>query len=59
LLAGGIGPANARAAAAVGAYAIDVGSSTDALPGVKSERKIRALFEALRPDSRQEQRLCA
>jgi indole-3-glycerol phosphate synthase/phosphoribosylanthranilate isomerase len=59
LLAGGIGAANARAAAAVGAYAIDVGSSTDALPGVKSERKIRALFEALRPDSKQEQRLCA
>ena len=59
LLAGGIGASNVRQAASVGAYAIDVGSSTDALPGVKSERKIRALFEALRPDSKQEQRLCA
>jgi indole-3-glycerol phosphate synthase/phosphoribosylanthranilate isomerase len=59
LVAGGIGPANARAAARLGAYAIDVGSSTDAVPGVKSPEKIRALFESLRPQSRQENRLCA
>lgn len=59
LLAGGIGPANARSAAAMGAYAIDVGSATDERPGLKSPRKIRALFEALRPDCRLEHRQCA
>jgi indole-3-glycerol phosphate synthase/phosphoribosylanthranilate isomerase len=59
LLAGGIGPANARQAGAVGAYAIDVGSAVDARRGVKSLQKIRALFDALRPHSRQELRQCA
>ncbi len=59
LLAGGIGRANARSAAAMGAYAIDVGSATDERPGLKSPRKIRALFEALRPHCRQEHRQCA
>ena len=59
LVAGGIGPSNAREAAALGAYAIDVGSATDAVPGVKSPRKIGELFDALRPPSRQEARLCA
>ena len=59
LVAGGIGPANARHAAALGAYAIDVGSALDAAPGVKSAPKIRGLFEALRPESRTELRACA
>ena len=59
LIAGGIGPANARAAAAFGAHAIDVGSAVDAMPGTKSAAKIRALFEALRPECRFEARACA
>ena len=59
LLAGGIGPANAAAAAAVGAYAIDVGSAVDARPGTKSPQKIAALFDSLRARSRQELALCA
>jgi indole-3-glycerol phosphate synthase/phosphoribosylanthranilate isomerase len=59
LVAGGIGPANAREAAILGAYAIDVGSAVDARRGVKSPQKIRALFDALRPQSRQELLQCA
>jgi indole-3-glycerol phosphate synthase/phosphoribosylanthranilate isomerase len=58
-VAGGIGPANARAAAAIGAYAIDVGSSVDSAPGVKSASKIAALFDSLRQPSRQELSACA
>jgi indole-3-glycerol phosphate synthase/phosphoribosylanthranilate isomerase len=59
VIAGGIGPANAREAIALGAFAIDAGSALDARPGVKSPQKTRALFDALRPQSRQELRLCA
>ena len=59
LVAGGIGAANARAAVALGAYAIDVGSALDERPGVKSPAKIAALFDALRAPSRQELALCA
>jgi indole-3-glycerol phosphate synthase/phosphoribosylanthranilate isomerase len=59
LVAGGIGPQNARAAAALGAYAIDVGSSVDLRPGRKSPEKIEALFDALRPSARQRLRACA
>jgi indole-3-glycerol phosphate synthase/phosphoribosylanthranilate isomerase len=59
LLAGGVGRHNARAARAFGAYAIDVGSALDARPGAKSPEKIAALFEALRPASRQRLRACA
>ena len=59
LLAGGIGPANVRTAASVGAYAIDIGSATDEAPGVKSPARIRAVFDSLRQQSRQEYRLCA
>jgi indole-3-glycerol phosphate synthase/phosphoribosylanthranilate isomerase len=58
LVAGGIGPANARAARALGGYAIDVGSALDAKPGRKSPGKIAALFEALRPACRQRLRKC-
>ena len=59
LVAGGIGPASARAAQRLGAYAIDVGSSVDAAPGKKSPEKIAALFDALRPLSRPRLRECA
>ena len=59
VLAGGIGVHNARAAQQLGVYAIDVGSSVEASPGVKSPEKIAALFDALRPTSRQEVRECA
>ena len=59
LVAGGIGPHNAAAAAALGAYAIDIGSAVDARPGVKSAEKIAAVFEALRPAARRELAQCA
>ena len=51
-LAGGIGPDNARAAARVGAYGLDVGSAVEARPGVKDPAKVAALFAALRPAAR-------
>jgi len=59
LVAGGIGPHNARAARDIGAYAIDVGSAVDASPGNKSPDKIAELFEALRPSARERMRACA
>ena len=59
IVAGGIGPHNARAARRLGAYAIDVGSSLDVKPGRKSLDKIAALFDALRPTSRRRLRACA
>lgn len=59
LVAGGIGPGNARRAAALGAFAIDVGSALDAAPGIKSAARIGSLFDTLRPDSRTELRECA
>ncbi len=59
LVAGGIGPGNACAARALGAYAIDVGSAVDERPGKKSPQKIAALFDSLRPASRQRVRTCA
>lgn len=51
-LAGGIGPHNARSAAKVGAYGLDVGSSVEDRPGVKDPAKVGALFNALRPAAR-------
>jgi len=51
-LAGGIGPANARAAQQVGAFGIDLCSSVEATPGRKDHRQVRALFDALRLPSR-------
>ena len=59
IIAGGIGAHNARAAAGLGAYAIDVGSSMDERAGVKSPDKIEALFAALRPASRERIPACA
>ena len=59
IVAGGIGSHNVRAARALGAYAIDIGSAVDLYPGRKSPEKIAALFDALRPGSRQRLRACA
>lgn len=59
IVAGGIGPSNARAAAMLGAHAIDVGSALDEYPGRKCPARTRALFEALRNPCRTEARLCA
>jgi indole-3-glycerol phosphate synthase/phosphoribosylanthranilate isomerase len=59
LVAGGIGPANAREAARLGAFALDVGSAVDARPGLKSPAKIEALFDALRPAAQSALRQCA
>jgi indole-3-glycerol phosphate synthase/phosphoribosylanthranilate isomerase len=59
IVAGGIGPDNVRTAAALGAFAIDVGSALDVVPGLKSPVKTRALFEVLRPPCRESFRLCA
>ena len=59
LVAGGIGPANARAARALGAYALDVGSALDSRPGRKSPERIAAFFDVLRPISRKRLGQCA
>lgn len=59
LVAGGIGPSNARSASRLGAYAIDAGSALDVMPGMKSPVKTRAFFEALRPACRESLRACA
>jgi indole-3-glycerol phosphate synthase/phosphoribosylanthranilate isomerase len=48
ILAGGLKPDNARAAAAVGAYALDVSSGVEMAPGRKDAGKLQAFFEALR-----------
>lgn len=58
IVAGGIGPGNARQARALGAYALDVGSALDAAPGVKCAARISALFDALRPPARAEAMTC-
>ena len=59
VIAGGIGPHNARAARGLGAYAIDVGSAVDFRPGRKSPEKIAALFQSLRHPSRERLSACA
>ena len=59
IVAGGISRHNASAAARLGAYAIDVGSSVDFRPGRKSPVRIAALFGAVRPASRQRLSPCA
>ena len=56
LLAGGLRPENARAAAGVGAWALDVGSGVEMVPGRKDGRKLGRFFQALRPPSRGETR---
>jgi indole-3-glycerol phosphate synthase/phosphoribosylanthranilate isomerase len=59
ILAGGIGVANARPAQRLGAFAIDVGSSVDLRPGLKSPEKIGSLFGSLRPAARRRLGACA
>jgi indole-3-glycerol phosphate synthase/phosphoribosylanthranilate isomerase len=59
IIAGGIGAHNARAAQALGAYAIDVGSAVEVRPGTKSANKIAELFDALRPAARVRLLACA
>jgi indole-3-glycerol phosphate synthase/phosphoribosylanthranilate isomerase len=52
VLAGGLTPANAAAAATVGAWALDVSSGLEDAPGVKSPAKTEAFFAALRGSGR-------
>ena len=54
VLAGGLKPANARAASEMGSYALDVGSGVEMAPGRKDAGKLRAFFEALRLPVRSE-----
>jgi indole-3-glycerol phosphate synthase/phosphoribosylanthranilate isomerase len=58
ILAGGLGAGNARAAARLGTYALDVGSGVEAAPGRKDAARMRAFFEALRLPVRAEQASC-
>jgi indole-3-glycerol phosphate synthase/phosphoribosylanthranilate isomerase len=52
VLAGGLDADNARAAAAVGAFALDVCSGVERTPGRKDAGRMRAFFQALRPPKR-------
>lgn len=52
-LAGGLRPANARAAAKVGAFGLDVGSGVEMAPGRKDAGKLHSFFEALRVPARE------
>lgn len=58
LLAGGLDPANARRASRLGAYALDVGSGIEALPGWKDSNRTAAFFAALRCQGRGEAARC-
>jgi indole-3-glycerol phosphate synthase/phosphoribosylanthranilate isomerase len=58
VLAGGLKPANARAASRLGAYALDVGSGVEMAPGRKDAGRMRAFFEALRLPARGELAPC-
>jgi len=58
LIAGGLTPDNVAAAARVGAWALDVNSGVEDSPGIKSAERLAALFEALRPPSREGKRTC-
>jgi len=58
LLAGGLNPDNAAAAARVGAWALDVSSGIEASPGIKDPAKLAAFFAALRLPVRGELGAC-
>lgn len=52
IIAGGITPENANAAATVGAFALDVNSGVESSPGIKDPARVSALFDALRVTGR-------
>lgn len=52
LLAGGLDPGNAAAAAKIGAWALDVSSGVEKAPGRKDAEKLVAFFDALRVPAR-------
>ena len=58
LVAGGLNPGNARAAARLGAWALDVGSGLEAVPRWKDSHRTAAFFEALRLPVRGETASC-
>jgi indole-3-glycerol phosphate synthase/phosphoribosylanthranilate isomerase len=58
ILAGGLSPENARAAASLGTYALDVGSGVEAGPGRKDAGRLQAFFDALRLRVRAERASC-
>lgn len=59
IVAGGIGVDNVRDAAALGAYALDVGSGVDSAPGIKDPTKIATLFDTLRAPTKPGLSQCA
>jgi phosphoribosylanthranilate isomerase len=52
ILAGGLTPSIAAAAGRLGAFALDVGSGVERVPGRKDHGRLADFFEALRPPSR-------
>ncbi|PSJ37700.1 bifunctional indole-3-glycerol-phosphate synthase TrpC/phosphoribosylanthranilate isomerase TrpF [Allosphingosinicella deserti] len=58
ILAGGLSPDTAAAAARVGAYALDVSSGVESAPGRKDAAKLHAFFEGLRLPVRKEIASC-
>lgn len=52
ILAGGLSPTNASAAARVGAWALDVGSGVERAAGMKDVGKLASFFDALRAGTR-------
>jgi phosphoribosylanthranilate isomerase len=48
LVAGGLAPANAEAAAGLGAWGLDASSGLESSPGVKDGARLRAFFAARR-----------
>jgi indole-3-glycerol phosphate synthase/phosphoribosylanthranilate isomerase len=58
LLAGGLNPANAAAAARVGAWALDIASGVEVAPGRKDPAKLDAFFDALRVPARSDAMPC-
>jgi indole-3-glycerol phosphate synthase/phosphoribosylanthranilate isomerase len=48
ILAGGIGPDNARRASEFGYFSLDVNSGVESSPGKKDHHKIENLFKSLR-----------
>lgn len=48
MLAGGIGPDNARLAANIGCLGLDINSQTESAPGQKDPIKLNAVFQAIR-----------